>query len=70
MADDDVFVTAGPDGSNFPPGVAVGRAVQVRGAANPLEQEVFVEPCADLGRLTQVAVMLFTPTTAASPEDG
>ena len=70
VAEGDVFVTAGKQGSNFPPDIPVDRAVQVQGAANPLEQEVFVEPYADLGRLTQVAVVLFTPTTAASPEDG
>ncbi|MET0803852.1 MAG: rod shape-determining protein MreC [Acidimicrobiales bacterium] len=70
VADDDVFVTAGPDGSNFPPGVPVGRAVQVRGAANPLEQEVFIDPYADLDRLTQVGVLLFTPSVAGSGENG
>ena len=70
VADDDVFVTAGPDGSNFPPGVPVGRAVQVRGAANPLEQEVFIDPYADLDRLTQVGVLLFTPSVAGGGENG
>jgi len=44
----------------------VGRAVQVRGAANPLEQEVFLDPYADLDRLTQVGVLLFTPAAAAA----
>jgi rod shape-determining protein MreC len=70
VAEGDVFVTAGLDGSNFPPDVPVGRAVQVRGAANPLEQEVFLDPYADLDRLTQVGVLLFTPAPAASGGEG
>ena len=70
VAEGDVFVTAGTEGSNFPPDIPVGRAVRVQGAANPLEQEVFLEPYADLGRLTPVAVVLFRPAPAAGPGDG
>jgi rod shape-determining protein MreC len=57
----DVFVTSGLDGSNFPPGINVGRAIAVRPADNPLEQEVLLEPLADLDRLTNVAVLLYSP---------
>lgn len=64
VGEGDVFVTAGRQGSNFPPDIPVGRAVEVRGADNPLEQEVVLEPYADIGRLTQVAVVLFTPSVA------
>jgi rod shape-determining protein MreC len=66
VADGDVFVTAGTEGSNFPPDIPVGGAVETRGAANPLEQEVFIVPYAELGRLTEVAVVLFTPTGRSS----
>jgi hypothetical protein len=44
--------------------------VQVRGAANPLEQEVFIDPYADLDRLTQVGVLLFTPSVVGGGENG
>jgi rod shape-determining protein MreC len=66
VSEGDVFVTAGTEGSNFPPDIPVGSAVRVQGAANPLEQEVFLESYADLGRLTQVAVVLFTPASVAT----
>ena len=65
----DAFVTAGPDGLQLPPGVPVGRAVQVRGAANPLEQEVFISPYADLDRLTQVGASFFTPSGGKAREE-
>ena len=70
VADDDLFVTAGRQGSNFPPDIPVGHAIQVRGAANPLEREVFLRPSADLGRLNQVTVLLYRPTPGASTEEG
>ena len=62
----DLFVTYGADGLNFPPDIPVGSAVAVRGAANPLEQQVFLSPLADLGSLSQVFVVLFTPTEAGA----
>jgi rod shape-determining protein MreC len=65
VTEGDVFVTSGLDGSNFPPGVNVGRAVAVRPADNPLEQEVLLDPLADLERLTNVAVLLYTPAPVA-----
>jgi rod shape-determining protein MreC len=70
VANEDPFVTAGPDGSNYPPGMVVGRAVRVQGGTNPLEQEVFIEPTADLDGLTQVAVVLFTPTQGGRDAEG
>lgn len=66
VAEGDGFVTAGLDGSNFPPDIPVGRAVAVQGAANPLEQEVFLDPYADLDRLTQVGILLFTPSAGGA----
>jgi rod shape-determining protein MreC len=65
----DRFATSGTDGSHFPPNVPVGEAVRVRRASNPLEQEVFIEPYADLENLSQVAVILFTPTQAGGGDD-
>lgn len=64
VTDGDVFVTSGLEGSDFPPEVPVGRAVEVRRADNPLEQQVVIDPLADLDRLTQVAILLFTPAPA------
>ncbi len=65
VTDGDVFVTSGLDGSNFPSSINVGRAIAVRPADNPLEQEVIVDPLADLDRLTHVAVLLYTPAPVA-----
>lgn len=70
VTEEDLFVTAGRQGSNYPPNIAVGRAVQVRGAANPFEREVFIRPSADLGRLNQVTVLLYRPTPGASTNEG
>lgn len=67
VTDDDVFVTSGVQGSHFPPDIPVGRAVSRRPADNPLEQQVELEPTADLEHLTHVVVLLFTPTPAAGP---
>ena len=65
VAEDDAFVTDGPSGSNYPPGLPVGRAVRIQAADTPLEQHVFIEPVADLDTLNEVAVLLFTPSRAA-----
>jgi rod shape-determining protein MreC len=68
VAEDDEFVTDGPSGSNFPPGLPVGHAVRIQAADTPLEQHVFIEPVADLDTLSQVAVLLFTPSRAGEAE--
>jgi rod shape-determining protein MreC len=68
VAEGDPFVTAGRNGSHFPPDLAVGTAVRVDGGDNPLEQRVFLKPIADLDGLSQVFVLLYTPT-AAGPSD-
>jgi rod shape-determining protein MreC len=69
VAEDDEFVTDGPNGSNFPPDLPVGRAVQIGAADTPLEQHVFIEPVADLSTLSEVAVLLFTPSQAGGAGD-
>jgi rod shape-determining protein MreC len=71
VADRDAFVTAGPAGSNFPPGLVVGAATRIQAGDNPLEQLVYIEPTADLDGLSQVAVLLFIPGEAgpAAPEE-
>jgi rod shape-determining protein MreC len=61
IAADDLFVTSGVEGSGFPGGIPVGRAVSRRDSANPLEQEVLLAPVADLDRLTVVQILLFEP---------
>jgi rod shape-determining protein MreC len=67
IAADDLFVTSGVEGSGYPGGLPVGRAIDVRPSGNPLEQEVLLEPIADLQRLTVVQVLLFEP---GDPQDG
>ena len=69
VAEDDPFVTDGPSGSNFPPGLPVGRAVRKEAADTPLEQYVFIEPVADLDTISQVTVLLFTPSRAGEGAD-
>jgi rod shape-determining protein MreC len=69
VGDGDGFVTDGPAGSNFPPNLVVGRAVRVQAGDNPLEQLVFIEPAANLDGLSQVAVLLFTPTEAGPADE-
>jgi rod shape-determining protein MreC len=69
VAEGDVFVTDGPDGSNFPPNIPVGTAIRIEAADNPLEQQVFIEPSASLDGLSHVAVLLFTPTQAGPADD-
>jgi rod shape-determining protein MreC len=69
VADGDPFVTDGPAGSHYPPGLPVGFAVSIEAADTPLEQQVFIDPVADLGTLSQVAVLLYTPSEAGSSED-
>ena len=66
IAADDLFVTSGVEGSGIPGGIPVGRAIDVRPSGNPLEQEVLLEPVADLSRLTVVQVLLFQP---GDPQD-
>ena len=66
IAADDLFVTSGVEGSGFPGGIPVGRAIDVRPSGNPLEQEVLLEPVTDLQRLTVVSVLLFVP---GDPQD-
>jgi rod shape-determining protein MreC len=61
IAADDLFVTSGVEGSGFPGGIPYGRAIDVRPSGNPLEQEVLLDPVADLERLTVVEVLLFEP---------
>jgi rod shape-determining protein MreC len=62
--EDDVFVTLGLQSSAFPPDIPVGRVIEKRPADNPLEQQVLLEPAADLERLTHVAVLLYTPSAS------
>lgn len=69
VAEGDSFVTDGPSGSHYPPDLPVGRAIRVEAADTPLERQVFIEPVADLNTLSQVAVLLFTPSEAGPSDD-
>ncbi len=69
VGEGDGFVTDGPEGSNFPPDLVVGSAIQVQSGNNPLEQLVYIEPTANLEGLSQVVVLLFVPGQAGPAED-
>lgn len=62
---DDAFLTSGVNQSFFPPEIPVGRALNTRRSANPLEQEVLIGPLADLDTLSVVSVLLYEPVDAA-----
>jgi rod shape-determining protein MreC len=64
VAEGDVFVTSGVEGSVYPPNIPVGTAVEVRPAANPLEQQVVIEPLAEVDSTTHVVVLLYEPTAS------
>lgn len=65
----DPFVTDGPPGSHYPPDLPVGLTVSVEAADTPLEKQVFIEPVVDMDTLSQVAVLLFTPSQAGPSEE-
>lgn len=55
----DWLVTSGLD--VFPPGIPVGKVIAVSSPAGALQQEISMEPLADLGNLQFVRVLLWSP---------
>jgi rod shape-determining protein MreC len=56
-----VVVTSGLQQSQFPPGIPVGRIINAATRQSQLDQEVQIEPVADLGRVAFVTVLQWTP---------
>jgi rod shape-determining protein MreC len=70
---DDIAITSGIGGI-FPPGVLVGRVLQVRQRDVEVFQEALVEPAADMRNLERLYVLLQQPSqgppaTQAPPPD-
>lgn len=56
-----VVVTSGLQQSQFPPGIPVGKVAKATKKPNALQQDVTIEPVVDLGRLSFVTVVLWSP---------
>ena len=61
IPDGEILVTSGLQGSQFPPGYPVGRVTSKELRPNALQQDVTIEPVADLERLTFVTVLQWSP---------
>lgn len=57
----EVLVTSGLQQSRFPPNIPVGQVVRSRLRPNALQQDVTVEPVADLSKLTFLTVLQWNP---------
>lgn len=57
----DLFVTSGLQQSRYPPGIPVAKVVSAVARPNALQQDVTVEPVADVRRLAFVAVLQWSP---------
>lgn len=62
IAKGDLFVTSGLQQSRYPPGIPVATVVSAVSRPNALQQDVEVEPVADLRRLAFVAVLQWSPS--------
>ncbi len=62
IAKGDLFVTSGLQQSRYPPGIPVATVVSATSRPNALQQDVDVEPVADLRRLAFVAVLQWSPS--------
>ena len=61
IPDDEIVVTSGLQQSQFPPGYPVGKVTAKELRPNALQQDVTIEPVADLERLTFVTVLQWSP---------
>jgi cell shape-determining protein MreC len=57
LAKRELAVTSGLNDSIFPAGIPVGRVASAKSAAGELQQDVTMEPIADLGHLRFVRVL-------------
>lgn len=57
----EILVTSGLQQSQFPPNIPVGKVIAAAQPPNALQQDVTVAPVADLGRLTFLTVLQWSP---------
>jgi rod shape-determining protein MreC len=63
----DYVMTTGQDGI-YPPGLNVGRVVEVKPGTTTQAHQILIQPGARLDRLEEVAVLLYTPPPRSVPE--
>jgi rod shape-determining protein MreC len=63
----DYVMTTGQDGI-YPPGLNVGRVVEVKPGTTTQAHQILIQPGAQLDRLEEVAVLLYHPPPRAVPE--
>jgi rod shape-determining protein MreC len=61
IPDGEIVVTSGLQQSQFPPGYPVGKVVAKSSRVNALQQDVEIQPAADLRRLTFLTVLQWVP---------
>lgn len=61
LEEDQVVVTSGLQQSQFPAGIPVGTIASAIARPNALQQDVTIDPVVDLGRLSFVTVLLWSP---------
>jgi|SRR5687767_6584240 len=63
----DYIMTTGQDGI-YPPGLNVGEVVQVKQGTATQPHQIYIKPSAQLDRLSEVAVLLYSPPQRPAPE--
>jgi rod shape-determining protein MreC len=63
----DFVMTTGQDGI-YPPGLNVGRVVEVKSGSTTQAHQILIQPGAQLDRLEEVAVLLYHPPPRSVPE--
>jgi rod shape-determining protein MreC len=63
----DYVMTTGQDGI-YPPGLNVGRVVDVKHGTATQAHQIFIQPGAQLDHLEEVAVLLYHPPRRPTPE--
>ena len=63
----DSVMTTGQDGI-YPPGLNVGRVVDVKNGTATQAHQILIQPGARLDHLEEVAVLLYRPPARALPE--
>jgi len=63
----DYVMTTGQDGI-YPPGLNVGRVVEVKNGTATQAHQIYIQPGAQLDRLEEVAVLLYHPPPRSLPE--
>jgi rod shape-determining protein MreC len=63
----DYILTTGQDGI-YPPGLTIGEVVQVDADASSQSHKILIRPGANLDRLEEVAVLLYSPPSRPAPD--